>query len=267
MLDFVKRVCIALALATFIGVLFLGTMTTLAAENEDDGYFPNELIESLIWPTVGDITDTYGTRGGKHFGIDLAAPEGTPVVAIADGVVSRSYYSNSYGHVIFIEHEHGFEAVYAHLKNREVQEGQAIEEGELIGTVGSTGRSSGNHLHFEVHQGNWNPKKSESIDPLLVLSQEPEAMYASAEIGKVKKQEKAAVSVMSDKTSEHEDKDEQAKVEQKDGEQKIEVLIKRGDTLSELAVNFDVTVDKLMEWNGLESDLIIAGEMLIVYHV
>ncbi|MDT8860059.1 peptidoglycan DD-metalloendopeptidase family protein [Alkalihalobacillus sp. MEB130] len=257
MVDFIKRICIALALATFLGLLFISTTTSFAETKE---VVPEELVESLIWPTVGEITDTYGTRWGKHYGIDIAAPEGTTVVTIADGIVSRSYYSDTYGNVVFVEHDNGLETVYAHLHKRKVEEGQAITEGEKIGTVGTTGRSSGNHLHFEVHNGNWNIEKSESIDPFLVLSQEPEYMYASlgedSPYGQDWKQ-REIVSVMSP------ERDETLIHNRSNGET-IEVTVQAGDTLWSLASKLGVSVNELKEWNGLTGDVIKVDDVLVV---
>jgi murein DD-endopeptidase MepM/ murein hydrolase activator NlpD len=257
MLDFIKRICIALALATFIGLLFMSTTTTFAQTKEE---VPEELFEALIWPTVGEITDTYGTRGGEHFGIDVAAPEGTPVVTIADGTVSRSYYSDTYGNVIFVEHDNGIETVYAHLHERIVEEGQAITEGEKIGTVGNTGRSSGNHLHFEVHNGKWNVEKSDSIDPSLVLSTEPEYMYAAlgeeSPYGQDWKQ-RQIVSVMSSKQLDDVNSDDLI--------EEVTVTVKSGDTLWGIASTYDVTVEDLKQWNNLEGDLIKVDEFLVLY--
>ncbi|WP_332697316.1 M23 family metallopeptidase [Halalkalibacter lacteus] len=259
MVDFLKRICIALALATFIGLLFLSTTTTFAQMNEE---VPEELFEALIWPTVGDVTDMYGTRGGRHFGIDVAAPEGTSVVTIADGTVSRSYYSDTYGNVIFVEHDNGLETVYAHLHVRKAEEGQAVTEGEKIGTVGNTGRSSGNHLHFEVHDGKWNIDKSDSINPLFVLSKEPEYMYAAlgedSPYGQYWKQ-REIVSVMSPKQLEDPAPDNSIE------EEKIIVTVQSGDTLWGLASTYDVTVEQLKKWNNLEDDLIEVDEMLVLY--
>ncbi|WP_066151592.1 peptidoglycan DD-metalloendopeptidase family protein [Halalkalibacter krulwichiae] len=261
MVDFIKRICIALALATFIGLLFMSTTTTFAQTKSE---VPEELFEALIWPTVGEITDTYGTRGGEHYGIDVAAPEGTPVVAIADGIVSRSYYSDTYGNVIFIEHDNGLETVYAHLHKREAEEGQALIEGEKIGTVGNTGRSSGNHLHFEVHDGNWNIEKTESIDPMLVLSKESEFMYAALGVDSPYGQdwkEREIASAMSpnmDETSRETSKPLNNK------EQVVQVKVQSGDTLWSISSSFDVTVDELKEWNELENDVIQEEDVLII---
>ncbi|TWI54621.1 M23 family metallopeptidase [Halalkalibacter nanhaiisediminis] len=269
MLDFVKRVCIALALAAFIGLLFLGTTTTLAAEKN----LPNELYESLIWPTVGEVTDTYGTRSGKHYGIDLAAPEGTPVVSIADGTVSRSYYSDSYGHVVFVQHDNGLETVYAHLHQRLAEEGQVLEEGEQLGTVGNTGRSFGNHLHFEVHAGSWNLEKSEAVDPFLVLSNEPEYMYAALGEASPYGQDwrsREVTTVMSSKQEQATIKDSEKlrhdEVEMDNpSEESVEVVVQAGDTLWSIASHFQVSIDKLKEWNYLENDLLSVGSILTIY--
>ncbi|KHF40381.1 peptidoglycan DD-metalloendopeptidase family protein [Halalkalibacter okhensis] len=258
MVDFIKRVCIALALATFIGLLFISTTTSFAETKET---VPEELFEALIWPTVGEITDTYGTRWGKHFGIDIAAPEGTVVVTIADGTVSRSYYSDTYGNVVFVNHPNGLETVYAHLHERLVEEGQALLEGEKVGTVGTTGRSSGNHLHFEVHNGEWNIEKTDSIDPFLVLSKEPEYMFASlgrdSPYGQDWKQ-REIVSVMSPSQLEERDKSTESI------HNLVEITVSDGDTLWSLSQKFGVTVDELMEWNDLSNDVITVDEVIVV---
>ncbi|WP_413380397.1 peptidoglycan DD-metalloendopeptidase family protein [Alkalihalobacillus sp. 1P02AB] len=176
MLDLMKRVVIALSIALFIGILFLGTNQTAKA----DSHFIEKWQESFVWPTIGEITDTYGSRGGGHFGLDIAAPEGTPVISIEEGIVTKSYYSDSYGNVVFIKHEESdIETVYAHLDHRGVEEGQIVQAKQMIGTVGNTGRSHGNHLHFEMHHGEWDIEKSASIDPLIFLSNEPSSLYAA----------------------------------------------------------------------------------------
>ena len=74
------------------------------------------------WPVEGQISDYFGTRHGKHYGIDIAAPIGAPVSAIQEGKVTKSYYSSSYGNVVFIKHGE-YEAVYAHLNKRYVVQG------------------------------------------------------------------------------------------------------------------------------------------------
>jgi murein DD-endopeptidase MepM/ murein hydrolase activator NlpD len=137
--------------------------------------------EQWIWPVSGVISDYFGTRGGKHYGIDIAAPMGTKIVSAGEGTVTKSYYSESYGNVVFVRHNNGYEAVYAHLYKRFVHEGQAVKSGQLIGEVGNTGHSCGAHLHFEVHKGSWNFAKTNAVNPLRVLGDMPsQAVSASS---------------------------------------------------------------------------------------
>ncbi|WP_261166458.1 M23 family metallopeptidase [Microbacterium sp. Marseille-Q6965] len=106
------------------------------------------------WPVaMGTITDTFGTRGGAHAGIDIAAAEGTPARAAAPGIVVASEESApGYGVMVVIEHADGVRTLYAHLVSgsRAVRVGDWVEPGEIVGAVGNTGRSFGPHLHFEV---------------------------------------------------------------------------------------------------------------------
>lgn len=104
------------------------------------------------------FTSGFGYRrdpkgGGRrlHRGIDLAGPRGTPIYATADGVVTSAKHESGYGNTVRIQHDFGFETVYAHQSRILVREGQQISRGERIGDMGSTGRSTGVHLHYEVH--------------------------------------------------------------------------------------------------------------------
>lgn len=94
----------------------------------------------------------YGTRG-FHSGIDLAAAQGTPVQASSGGRVRRAGHAGGYGVLVTIEHPGGIETRYAHLSAVAVRPGQTVSAGEVIGYVGSTGRSTGPHLHYEVRSG------------------------------------------------------------------------------------------------------------------
>jgi len=85
-----------------------------------------------------------------HKGLDFAAPTGTPVYATGDGKISMSYFSESYGNVIYIDHGHDFETRYAHLSQFAVKPGENVKRGQIIGYVGNTGNSVSSHLHYEV---------------------------------------------------------------------------------------------------------------------
>ncbi len=108
--------------------------------------------------TSVNFTSGYGVRSdpfrgsaAMHAGIDLAGPLGTPVYATADGIVGRSEWNNGgYGNLIELNHGQGIQTRYGHLSQRLVQPGQRIHRGQLIGLMGSTGRSTGSHLHYEV---------------------------------------------------------------------------------------------------------------------
>lgn len=120
-------------------------------------------------PSEGALTSGYGPRWGDfHHGVDIAKSGSVPVVSTGDGVVIRSYYSNSYGNTIFIAHSVNgqvYTSVYAHLSSRQVSSGQTVSKGQQIGYMGNTGRSFGQHLHFELHKGDWNGAKSNSVNP------------------------------------------------------------------------------------------------------
>jgi murein DD-endopeptidase MepM/ murein hydrolase activator NlpD len=119
---------------------------------------------SLSWPLKGVLYGRYGVRGGeRHDGIDIAAPEGAPVLAAADGAVLFAGEQPGYGALVILEHEGGLVTLYAHNSRVLVKEGARVRRGEAIARVGQTGRTTGPHLHFEVRQG------TRPRNPLLFL--------------------------------------------------------------------------------------------------
>jgi murein DD-endopeptidase MepM/ murein hydrolase activator NlpD len=99
----------------------------------------------------GIRSDPFRGRAAMHAGIDLAGPMGTPIYATADGIVGRSEWNNGgYGNLVEIDHGQGIQTRYGHLSQRIAQAGQRVHRGDLIGLMGSTGRSTGSHLHYEV---------------------------------------------------------------------------------------------------------------------
>ena len=107
-----------------------------------------------VTPVKGTITSRYGhvssRRSGAHTGTDIACPQGTPIKAVASGTVTFAGWSGSYGKMIKISHGNGVETWYAHCTDLLGEVGQQINAGDVIATVGSTGNSSGNHLHLEI---------------------------------------------------------------------------------------------------------------------
>jgi murein DD-endopeptidase MepM/ murein hydrolase activator NlpD len=114
-----------------------------------------------IWPVEGESTDSFGYRGNPfggggsefHPGQDIAAPSGTPVLAPADGRVIEAGWKNGYGQTVILDHGNGLTTRYGHLSKVEVEPGQELRRGDELGLVGSTGRSTGPHLHYEVRLG------------------------------------------------------------------------------------------------------------------
>ncbi|MFI5367173.1 MAG: murein hydrolase activator EnvC family protein, partial [Candidatus Binatia bacterium] len=111
---------------------------------------------TLKWPVSGGtVTSGFGQRNHSfHDGIDISAPVGTAVHAADDGEVVYSDVLRGYGNVIIVRHSHGLATVYAHNQSNRVHEGQHVRCGEVIGTVGESGRTTGANLHFEVRKDN-----------------------------------------------------------------------------------------------------------------
>jgi murein DD-endopeptidase MepM/ murein hydrolase activator NlpD len=105
----------------------------------------------LAWPILAPITSGFGPRWGRmHEGIDLGAPTGTPVTVATSGVVVQAGAAGAYGNLVVVDHGLGASTAYAHLTRIDVSLGQAVSSRQTVGQVGSTGRSTGPHLHFEV---------------------------------------------------------------------------------------------------------------------
>ena len=110
-----------------------------------------------LWPVEGRVTSSFGERldpingeGAFHTGIDISAPYGTPVRAAADGEVTGADMGTGYGRTVELNHGHGFMTVYAHLSSVAVLPGQHVTRGQIIGFVGTSGRTTGANLHYEV---------------------------------------------------------------------------------------------------------------------
>lgn len=282
MLDYIKRILIAGFIALCISLLFLGGRQASA-----ESIIIEEATSDWIWPADGIITDTYGTRNGTHKGIDIAGAPGTPVYAVDGGKVSKSYYSSTYGHVVFIEHPNQLETVYAHLRKRYVREGQVVNKGDMIGEMGSTGDSSGSHLHFEVHKYKWTADKKNAVDPMLALEnvQRGESVQAMKKVEKNGRVMAAATEFSREESSEE-------KVEKPAGSREMTVkdrgngekeppqtgnefasgvkvdkiihFVRPGENLTVIAKQYDSSVKHIQEANNLQSDKIYSGQKLVI---
>lgn len=112
----------------------------------------------VIWPVRGILSSGFGVRTSPftetkvfHHGLDIIARHGAPVKAAAAGKVVRSGYESLFGNVVVVDHGYGYRTLYAHLGERQVATDAIVQKGDQIGTVGRTGRTTGSHLHYEVH--------------------------------------------------------------------------------------------------------------------
>jgi murein DD-endopeptidase MepM/ murein hydrolase activator NlpD len=128
-----------------------------------------------IWPAHGWLTGMFGGRSdpftgepGYHQGIDISTEKGQPVYATADGAVEAATYTGDYGNLIVLKHGFGLSTRYGHLSSFAVTTGQSVRRGDVIGYVGSTGRSTGAHLHYEILAN------GKLINPLQLLTQPAE---------------------------------------------------------------------------------------------
>lgn len=139
------------------------------------------VVSSGHWtrPAAGRFTSGFGGRdigpiGSKnHLGVDIANSIGTPVVAAADGVVSYVGSMNGYGNVVMVTHSiegQLFTTTYAHLSGFNTSVGASVSKGQQIARLGNSGNSTGPHVHFEIHVGEWNGSRSNAVNPLNYIS-------------------------------------------------------------------------------------------------
>ncbi|WP_121611970.1 peptidoglycan DD-metalloendopeptidase family protein [Mesobacillus foraminis] len=255
MRDYIRRFLIAGIIALCVSLLFLGGKHPSAQTiSESKG------TSQWIWPADGEISDIFGTRKGMHKGIDIAADLGTPVYTVDGGIVTRSYYSDTYGNVIFIKHQNNFETVYAHLKTRKVAEGQTVRQGEFIGEMGNTGDSSGVHLHFEVHRHEWTYGKENAVNP--------EMAFGTSKIGQAVAAQERGNSLASLETSgsitEEKAHKKPLDKESSNNGQAISHIVRNGETLWSIARQYDSSVEAIKQKNKLKNNFIRINQTLVV---
>ncbi len=131
--------------------------TIAAGQGSDNEYTADAgpvRASGYIWPLRSyKVSSGFGRRWGRlHAGIDLRAPQGTPIRAAADGEVVFAGFSGAYGRMIVISHGQGIETVYAHNSRNRVRKGQRVQKGEIIGNVGRSGNATGYHVHFDFRR-------------------------------------------------------------------------------------------------------------------
>ena len=159
--------------STFTSELFVDTLAEAVARAGGLGLAP--LLEQSLAPkaptgSIGEVTSDFGTRldpitgqASSHTGVDLRAPEGTPIPAALDGIVTAAGPRGDYGNAVEVRHPDGFTTLYAHLSEVQVAPGQEVRQGDPVGLSGQTGRTTGPHLHLEVRKG------GHPVDPRLAF--------------------------------------------------------------------------------------------------
>ena len=127
-------------------------------------------VPGLVTSRFGHRTDPVNGKKGYHSGVDMRGRNGQKIIATADGVVSRAFFNGSYGRYVEINHGNGYTTKFAHMRKILVKRGDKVKRGQSVGTVGSSGRSTGPHLHYEVCLNNkpLNPGKFMRVDKLIL---------------------------------------------------------------------------------------------------
>ncbi|MGE8204370.1 peptidoglycan DD-metalloendopeptidase family protein [Heyndrickxia sp. NPDC080065] len=290
MFDYLKRILIVAILALFVSIIILGGRAQATDLNIHD--------KTMEWyfPAEGEISDVFDSRGGVHKGIDIAGKFKSSIFAVDDGEIVRSYYSESYGNVVFIHHSNGFETVYAHLSKRIVKDGQKVKKGDQIGLMGNTGHSTGNHLHFEIHKGEWTIEKENAIDPFLVygkgeigqlvfaLNHDPYGVVdVTSEMNENTHTNNVSANPVADdiiitthsftdisKANLFENSISNNLKSKADKVVKDEsvYVVKTGDTLSKISRIYNVSINQLLSWNHIiNKDLILPKQKIIIKHI
>ena len=206
------------------------------------------LLGTYVHPAPYKIYSKYGRRRRRnHYGVDLSYPSGTPVVAAFDGIVRISKSrAGGYGELIVLRHDNNLETYYGHMSKRFVNPGQLVSAGDTIGLGGSTGRSTGPHLHFEVRYMGvpFNPTRIIDFDNFKLLT---DTVYTT---GKEIKNNPVVVNKSGSNDC--------------NPSGKLYITVRRGQTLGGIAQRYRTSVYKIKKLNRLKSDFIREGQKLRV---
>lgn len=207
-------------------------------------------LESYHYPYIGRITSRYGPRRGRaHQGLDIGLKTGDPIYATFDGKVRVSKAAGDYGNLVVIRHNNGLETYYAHLSQRDVEVGDWVVAGQQIGLGGSTGRSTGPHLHYEVRY------KGQSFDPERLID------FSN---GNLRRDElllkRRHFSIYSKYEQDFGDEEEVAKQEEAERKAAAAVqyhTVRSGDTLGAIARKYGTSVSRICQLSGIKSTSIL----------
>lgn len=207
-------------------------------------------LESYHYPYIGRITSRYGPRRGRaHQGLDIGLKTGDPIYATFDGKVRLSKAAGDYGNLVIIRHNNGLETYYAHLSQRDVEVGDWVVAGQQIGLGGSTGRSTGPHLHYEVRY------KGQSFDPERLIDFSNGNLRRGELLLK-----RRHFSIYSKYEQDFGDEEEVAKQEEAERKAAAAVqyhTVRSGDTLGAIARKYGTSVSRICQLSGIKSTSIL----------
>ena len=212
-------------------------------------------------PVEGPVTSHFGPRRNRfHYGTDIGMRTGTPIKAMFDGVVRYAKWCNGYGNVVVIRHDNGLETYYGHMSKITSKPNQKVKAGEIIGLVGSTGRSSGPHLHLEIRYLGAAINPEHMVDfSNFTLKDDNEMFYLTRNDFKPTYNSKSPTVKSSSSRSLA-----KAKTRSTRSGKSSSVTVKKGETLSQIAKRNGTTVKKLCQLNGIKNNKIKAGQKLKV---
>lgn len=218
-------------------------------------------------PNKTKVFSPFGIRHRRrHQGVDLPLKTGDPVYAAFGGKVRISEYSGGYGNVVVIRHNNGLETTYGHLSRRDVQVNDWVSAGDVIGLGGSTGHSTGPHLHFETRY------KGYAFDPQWLCDFESGTLRSGVFVLKKRYLSAASKYVPESQDEEEEillaEEQEREEAERKAAEEAAKKYhrVKSGDTLTALAVKYHTSVRQICAWNGIKQTSILRlGQTLRVH--
>ena len=236
------------------------TSTPYIYYNLDVNTLPEEIpirlvdsLKSYHYPHLGIITSRYGMRRGRqHQGMDIALKTGTPIYATFDGKVRFAKYSGDYGNLVIIRHCNGLETWHAHLSEISVSADEWVVAGQQIGLGGSTGRSSGPHLHFEVRY------RGQSFDPERIID------FKTGELRReellLRRRHFSIYSKFEQDFNEEVEAQKQEEAERKAAQKpKTQYhTVRSGDTLSAIARKYGTTVSAICKLNNIKSTSILS---------
>lgn len=207
-------------------------------------------MESYHYPYIGRITSRYGPRRGRaHQGLDISLKTGDPIYATFDGKVRFSKAAGNYGNLVIIRHNNGLETYYAHLSQRDVEVGDWVVAGQQIGLGGSTGRSTGPHLHYEVRY------KGQSFDPERIID------FSSGNLRRAELLLKRRhFSIYAKYEQDFDAEVEVEKIEEAERKAAAAIqyhTVRSGDILGSIARKYGTTVTRICQLNGIKSTSIL----------